>query len=121
MPEFCSYYGSYRGKLKTSYDVGLNMVDEAYQRILDKHEEKLIKCQKKIICELRKAFVSDIRKMNDQFRIISNRLRDIESNLKKDEEDATQEGKVKSSSKRKHQGNGEVWTSTEASSGSGTI
>lgn len=83
------YYGSHDGELLTDQSLGIYMIDEAYQRILDKHEIELINKQASIISDLKKTFSNDIKNISKKFDVINDRIKIMESKLKKEENNAT--------------------------------
>lgn len=83
-----SYYGFNEGKLLTDQTIGIYMVNEAYHRILKKHESELIKKQESIISNLKNTFAEDLKKMSKQYNLVTDRLKSIETQLKKEEDNA---------------------------------
>lgn len=74
---FCNYYGQLDGELLGD-NIGIYCVDEAYQRILEKHENHLIKTQENLIKNLRKSFSEDIKSFKFALSNIDERLNKLE-------------------------------------------
>ena len=83
---YCNYYGELEGELLGN-NLGLTMVDEAYQRILDKHEDRLFKDQGKIISDLKKTFSDELKRFNKELSFLSKRVVDLEKNSKRDKKE----------------------------------
>jgi hypothetical protein len=78
--EPCSYYGEMGGE-KPAESACSYVVDEAYLRILEKHQEKLGKEQAVMIAELRKTFRDDIRMFNAKVEDVIGSISDVSRRL----------------------------------------
>ena len=61
MFEHRGYYGTYSTDEKPTSTLGIYLVDEAYKRILDKHEEELIKRQTELIVKFKNSIPDDMK------------------------------------------------------------
>lgn len=78
MQPYCSYYGRLNGELY-GRNIGLYMVDDAFGRIVDKHEKSLIKLQEII----KNSFTETIKVFNKRLDILSERIAALEMNKSK--------------------------------------
>lgn len=76
----CNYYGTLKGR-RYGNSIGLYIVDEAYKRLLEKHEEKLAKLQHKMIADLRLSFSDEIRAFKKDYEKMAKRLSDVERTI----------------------------------------
>ena len=76
-PEHCNYYGILKGR-KPKTTLGEYILDSAYQRILDKHEESLIKRQDDIVLKLKRFFNEECKKLELRIHDLNKRLQGME-------------------------------------------
>ena len=72
-----TYYGELGGKLYGD-NLGVFAVDEAFKRVLDKHEDHLVKTQAKIIADLRRSFADETKDLVKNIQVLSKRISDLE-------------------------------------------
>lgn len=70
----CNYYGRLHGPLLGD-NIGILCVDEAYKRLLEKHELLLAQSQEKLIKEFKKSFKDDINEFTNQVKRLADNLK----------------------------------------------
>lgn len=95
--DYCNYYGRLEGELKGN-NLGVHFVDEAFKRIIDKHDEDLKKKNLKLINEVKKMFIEDIKRFTELVEGMEKRIRCLEKinkDLEKEKEEEEKEEKKK--------------------------
>lgn len=92
-PAYCSYYGRLDGE-RSGYTIGESLVDEMYEKILEKHEARLVEDHKILIAELKKTFSGEIKKFKNSVDLIEDKLNKLERQFKKESKSAVEEREI---------------------------
>ena len=73
----CTYYGSLTEPLQGD-NLGVFLLDEAFTRVVEKHEAKLEKIQDRIIARLKATFDTEIKEFYATVRKLDLRITELE-------------------------------------------
>lgn len=117
--QHCSYYGTL-DQVKPHFSIGEMLLDDMYRKVLDKHEEQLVKDQQILISELRKTFAIEMREFKKSVLLLDEKMKKLEKLVNKESKNATSEGKEGEQServRRKRETGNEGRKATKASRG----